>query len=190
MKLLLASLSPRRQELLSQVGLDFTVVASDFAEIAPGSLSPADHAKENACGKALAAARYAAPDAVVLAADTVVALDGVVFGKPKDAADAQNMLEKLSGRTHEVLTGFALAVRGKVFVDVVSTLVTMRHFTAGEIARYVATGEPLDKAGAYGIQGKGALLVQRIEGCYYNVVGLPLVAVFELLKKAGVYFED
>ncbi len=189
MKLILASLSPRRQELLRQVGVKFEVVPSDFEELGASSLAPVDYVKENACGKALAVARKVHADDVVLAADTIVVLDGAILGKPGDEKEAACMLAKLSGRTHEVFTGMAVAFRGRIFTRVEKTDVMMRLLTTREIAVYAATGEPLDKAGAYGIQGKGALLVERIEGCYYNVVGLPLVALLKLFGEAGVRFE-
>ena len=126
-------------------------------------------------------------DEIVIGADTVVAIDEEVFGKPSDAADAGRMLRELSGRRHFVYTGVAVVHGEDVWTEVAATEVVIRILSDEEIAAYVATGEPLDKAGAYAIQGRGALLVERIEGCYTNVVGLPLESLAKLLAKAGVH---
>jgi len=126
------------------------------------------------------------PGEIVIGADTLVVLDGQIFGKPVDADDARRMLTELAGRRHTVFTGVAVILNGQAWTDVATTEVAIRSLTGEEISAYVATGEPLDKAGAYAIQGLGALLVERIEGCYYNVVGLPLVILAKLLEKAGV----
>jgi len=181
-RLILASASPRRRALLEQVGYEFDVRPADEVEgpRLPGE-SPPDYARRSAELKAAAVSREA-PDALVLGADTVVAVGDAVLGKPADAADARRMLADLSGTSHWVHTGISVAVGGEVVgSDVVSTEVFFRALSSEEIADYVATGEPLDKAGAYGIQGRGALLVEKVNGCYFNVVGLPLSRTRELL---------
>lgn len=172
--LILASGSPRRKELLEGTGLPFRVMVSDAEEISTSDASPADVAQQNARIKAEAVAASQEPDAIVIGADTIVVLDGRIFGKPTDAADAARMLRELSGRTHQVITGVCVVRDGasETFAEV--TDVTFRQLDADEIEAYVATGEPLDKAGAYGIQGLGGKLVERIEGDYDNVVGLPV----------------
>jgi len=184
--LVLASASPRRRVLLEQVGLEFRVqpVAGVEDEAAEEGLGPAEHARRSAERKAVAGSR-ACPGALVLGADTVVALGTRMMGKPRGRTEAQEMLQALSGRRHEVHTGVALAYEGRMVVsDVVTTQVSFRRLTAEAIEQYVATGEPMDKAGAYGIQGRGALLVRRINGCYFNVVGLPLSRTHELMAEA------
>jgi septum formation protein len=183
--LVLASASPRRRALLEQAGLTFAVHPVEEAEgpCAEGA-DPRAHALASAEAKARAGS-LARPDALVLGADTVVALDGRALGKPADRADARRMLLALSGRTHEVHTGVALAQGGEVLVtDAVTTRVTFRDLSTDEVEAYLATGEALDKAGAYGIQGRAALLVRAIDGCYFNVVGLPLSRTWELLSQA------
>lgn len=186
--LVLASASPRRAELLRQVGLSFEVQVSNVPEEAdePGR-DAAEVAAEHARQKALAVARQY-PERLVLGADTVVVLDGAVLGKPVDATAAQAMLRRLSGREHEVITAVVLALSDGQCARVVDehaecTRVCFRALSATEIECYVATGEPLDKAGGYGIQGRGALLVRAIEGCYFNVVGLPLSSTWEMLRR-------
>jgi septum formation protein len=179
--LILASASPRRRELLAQAGYSFTVEASSVTEVR--------HGEEDAIRFATRLAREKAedvfarrPSAIVLGADTVVVCDGEVMGKPADAADAARMLSLLSGRTHHVVTGVAVvwgARAAEVAAEV--TQVTMRTLAPEEIAAYVATGEPMDKAGAYAIQGYAARWIPRISGCYFNVVGLPLALVASLL---------
>ncbi|MGB9792483.1 MAG: Maf family protein [Thermacetogeniaceae bacterium] len=186
-EIILASSSPRRAELLRRVGLKFRVVPSDVEERAEDSLDARSLALKLASQKAEAvAARY--PEAIVLAADTVVCCDGEILGKPADWQDAVRMLQLLSGRTHEVSTGVVLRREstGQERREVVTTRVTFRRLSQEEILGYLATGEPFDKAGAYGIQGYGALLVEGIEGCYSNVVGLPLAKVGEMLREFGV----
>lgn len=179
--LILASTSPRRRELLGQLGLPFEVVASRFDEslLSPLGLHPADYVTQLALGKAAeVAARLAAPEAVVVGADTTVVLDGDVLNKPADPDDAARMLRRLSGRTHEVYTGLCLIHGEHIQTAHAVTAVTFAPLSDDTIAAYVATGEPLDKAGAYGIQGQGLGFIPRIDGDYYNVVGLPL----ELLR--------
>lgn len=188
--LVLASRSPRRVELLRQVGLDFEVRLPQAEESgADCSADPAEVVIRHAERKATSVARKS-PERLVLGADTVVVVDGLTMGKPSDAREAKEMLAKLSARTHQVHTGVALAVAdGKgVYVlgsDAVMTEVAFRELAHAEIEEYIATGEPLDKAGAYGIQERGALLVSEIHGCYANVVGLPLSRVGEMLRELG-----
>ncbi|MBK7972406.1 MAG: septum formation inhibitor Maf [Deltaproteobacteria bacterium] len=183
--LVLGSGSPRRRELLTLVGLSFEVHVTDVPEEPLDGEAPGEHARRLARDKARAAS-LAAPRAIALGADTIVVLDGEVLGKPRDAADAVAMLTRLSARPHQVLTGFALAEGGNVRCsDVVRTEVDFRAVSAREIEAYVATGEPLDKAGGYGIQGRAAAFVATIRGSYTNVVGLPLVEVLEALLELG-----
>ncbi|HUO62695.1 MAG TPA: Maf family protein [Terriglobales bacterium] len=186
--LVLASASPRRQELLARLGIPFTVQPSRIPEIHP----PGPHAQAVAAvalDKARAvASRWTAGAAIVLGADTEVVLEGRYLGKPRDAADAIRMLHELSGRTHEVITGVALvaAPSGREETAAVITLVTMVTASDEEIAAYVATGEPLDKAGAYAVQGLGARLVAHVDGCLTNVIGLPVETTRRLLARCGL----
>ncbi len=185
--IILASSSPRRKELLHQIGLDFRVDPADVDErVLPGE-SPEGYAVRVALDKSRVAAAKA-ETGIVIAADTIVVLDNEILGKPADAGDAERMLMKLSGREHRVITGLAVmdAATGKVLTRTSITRVWFRSLAPNEIISYVATGEPLDKAGAYGIQERGALLVDKIDGCYFNVVGLPLSLLGELLRHFGV----
>ncbi len=186
--IILASNSPRRKDLLKQIGVDFTSDPADVDErVMPGE-TPEVYAIRVALDKArVAAARAGA--GIVIAADTIVVLNDEILGKPADAADAVRMLTVLSGRGHEVITGLAVvdAATGRSAVRTSATRVWFRDLSDRELAAYVATGEPLDKAGAYGIQERGALLVERIEGCYSNVVGLPLSLLGEMLREFDVY---
>jgi septum formation protein len=181
--LILASASPRRAELLRQLGLRFQVVTSDVSEFAHEHLSPLELCQLNAHRKARAVAKKL-PDALVLAADTLVFLDDHILGKPADLAEAQRMMERLQGRTHQVVTGVVLihlrAHRERVFA--VSTDVRFRTLTAGQIQNYFAKVNPLDKAGAYAIQEHGDLIVEEISGSYSNVVGLPVERLQEELN--------
>jgi septum formation protein len=183
--LVLASASPRRQELLRSAGISFEVQPADIAEdILPGETAK-NCAERLAREKALAVAGER-PQACVLGADTVVTIDGRILGKPSDADDAARMLRLLSGRQHQVITGVCLVVRGQASVASETTLVTMSEITDTEIADYVATGEPMDKAGAYAIQGIASRWIPRIEGDYSNVVGLPVALVWRMLcEQAG-----
>ena len=177
--LVLASASPRRRHLLAHLGLDFDVVPTDADETWP-DLEPGPAAEEVALRKARAVDR---PGALVLAADTVVVLDGDVLGKPADAAAAAATLRQLSGRTHAVVTGIALSHDGRTATAHETTRVTFADLSNAEIAAYVATGSSLDKAGAYGIQDEGgAFLVAGIDGDYFNVIGLPLRRLYETLR--------
>ena len=184
--IVLASASPRRQELLRQIGCTFRVVVSDAEELSGDSISPDRLAEENARRKAKDVAAKESGNVPVLGADTVVAVDGMIMGKPKDAADAARMLRLLSGRQHFVYTGIALAYKGEVYEDVVRTEVWVDELSEKEIDAYIATGEPMDKAGAYAVQGIAAKFIPRIDGSFSNVVGLPLHAVKELARKAGI----
>lgn len=203
MKLILASHSPRRAELLRQMGLVFQIMASGIEE--SNAVSPyADWVRHIACLKAEVVAeivtgtpeqaeqdqsvRQEGEGPIILAADTIVVKDGQLLGKPADENEAAQMLRFLSGGVHEVMTGLCvLNLQTKqVWQDVERTSVYFRSLTEREISAYIASGEPLDKAGAYGIQGLGGLLVERIEGCYYNVVGLPLVKTMDYLRLCGV----
>ena len=180
----LASASPRRAELLRSAGFTFTVASADIDET-PQPAEPADrYVRRLAEAKARAAAdRH--PGAVVLGADTTVVVDGDILGKPVDAADAAAMLRRLQGRAHEVMTGVAVVAGGQVRVELATTRVWFAVMAEHEIAAYVASGEPMDKAGAYGIQGYGAALIERIEGDFFSVIGLPLRLVLTLLGEAG-----
>lgn len=186
--LVLASASPRRRELLARLGAPFTVRASQILEIHPPG-TPQAAVAAVALDKARKVAReWTAGSAVILGADTEVVLDGRYLGKPLDEADATRMLRELSGRTHEVVTGVALveAPSGREETASVTTRVTMTAASEEEIAAYVATGEPLDKAGAYAVQGEGRRLVAQVDGCLTNVIGLPVDTTRRLLEGWGV----
>ncbi|KHK02191.1 Septum formation protein Maf [Desulfovibrio sp. TomC] len=184
--LILASASPRRRELLGLAGIAFDIVVSPVEEPAPDTGEhPAAYAARMARRKAAAVARQH-PEAVVLGADSVVAVGETILGKPKDAGDALRMLTLLSGRTHQVVTGCALFAPGREpAIFTVSTDVTMLEISQARLAAYVATGEPMDKAGAYAIQGGAAAFVATICGSYTNVVGLPLAEAVEILRTYG-----
>lgn len=184
MKLILASASPRRRRLLEQIGLSFQVIPSHVDEDEIVSHDPLINIQAIAQLKARAVAA-SVEDGIVIGADTQILMDGETLGKPVDEADAARILSKLSGRSHEVITGVALidARTGREETWVETTLVTFRELLEEEISEYVATGEPMGKAGAYGIQGKAAAFVERIEGCYFNVVGLPLAKLSQKLRK-------
>jgi len=188
MKVILASASPRRKELLKQMGIVFDVVPSRSEErIDPGT-APCTVAMELAFQKAMDVAKGINEKAVIIGADTIVVMDDEILGKPKDERTAFRMLLKLQGKTHEVITGLAVIETGsgKWVKDYERTLVRMAHLSEDEINRYIETGEPMDKAGAYGIQGLGGLFVQEIHGCYYNVVGLPIHLLWKILKGMGI----
>jgi len=179
--LILASSSPRRADLLRAAGIPFEIVPVGVDESLLKLEPPGDHVRRLAREKAdVAFANH--PEAVVLAADTIVLVGGEIMGKPRDATDATRMLRLLSGREHEVLTGVAIVARRGAVVEVARTRVWVNPLTDAEIADYVATGEPLDKAGGYGIQGLGSRFIDRIQGSYSNVVGLPVALVYRLLK--------
>jgi septum formation protein len=187
MKLILASSSPRRAEILHSAAIPFTVISSAVDESPIPGESPQDLVLRLAEAKAdLAAARAVGP-AIVLAADTVVTIEGRILGKPHSSDDAHRTLEQLSGRIHSVVTGVALIrlpdAERRVFVE--STLVHFAQLSNEEILRYLATDEPFDKAGSYAIQGRAGRYIPRIEGCYFNVVGLPLARVTQALAELG-----
>ncbi len=187
MRLILASGSPRRAEILRDAGYHFSVLSSAVDETAFPGEAPQDLVLRLAEAKAELAATRAVGAAILIAADTEIVLDGHVFGKPRSSDDARRMLEKLSGRTHAVLTGVCLIrlpdAERISFVE--TTLVTFAPLTDEEITRYLATGEPHDKAGGYAIQGYAARYIPRIEGCYFNVVGLPLARLQQALTELG-----
>ena len=185
MQVVLASASPRRLDLLRQIGLEPIVQPTDFPEEDGAADEAAQIVLANAKGKCGAVVAQRGDEVTVIAADTVVVVDNVILGKPADAASARAMLTRLSGRSHQVMTGVAVCRRGKQLARVCVTDVKFRQLSPGEIDAYVATGEPLDKAGAYGIQGRGAVLVERIDGCYNNVVGLPLSLLYQMLQELG-----
>ena len=184
--LILASKSPRRKELLKQISIPFVVVVSDAEEVSGNSWTPAALVVENAKRKARAVAeKY--PDSPVLGADTVVSSEGKIFGKPKDKDEARKMLTALSGKMHEVTTGLALINRNEIRTTNVTTKVFFDTMTKADIDAYIATDEPMDKAGAYAIQGKAARFIEKIEGSYSNVVGLPLNALIQLGKGLNLF---
>jgi len=179
--LVLASQSPRRAEILRQAGIPFTVRVTQVDETPLLEESPADYVQRLAEMKALAV--EAAQEEIILGADTTVVVGGEMLGKPADDADARRMLEALAGRRHEVLTGICLRRGSDLIRDCAATQVWFTPMTPQEIEAYVASGEPLDKAGAYGIQGLASKFIERIEGCYFNVVGLPVALVYRHLRR-------
>lgn len=183
--LFLASTSPRRRELLQQIGLTFDILKVDVDESVQAGESPADYVRRLALAKAAAGWRQVQGDGLVLAADTTVVIDGEIIGKPESLEHAQSIWRRLSGRQHQVLTAVAVASRDKSQAEVVTTQVRFRELSADEMLAYWRTGEPHDKAGAYGIQGRGALFVAAIDGSYSNVVGLPLTETAQLLAQFG-----
>lgn len=186
MGLILASASPRRRELLEGLGLSFEVRPAAGEERPAPGLDGAQTARALSKAKCLEVAKTASAEDVIIAADTVVVLDGEILGKPRDEADARNMLAALSGREHAVYTGVTVTRNGGFRSDVEETLVRFRALTGAEIEAYLLTGEPMDKAGAYGIQGRAALFVEGIEGDYFNVVGLPLCKLGQMLNELDV----
>lgn len=185
--LILASASPRRQELLSQLGTPFTVLPADIDERHHAGEAPRDYVMRMSRTKAQKVAQQY-PEAWVLGADTIVTIDDRILGKPKDAADAAAMLGSLSGRVHAVMTGLALVQHGRGYaaVETVSTHVYFRTLSEADIATYIAAKKPFDKAGAYAIQDQEGVFVERYEGCYTNVVGLPVKRTAAMLRDAGV----
>ena len=181
--LVLASASPRRRELLAQSGFAFRIEAADIPEDPLPGEDPIAYVTRLARGKAEAVrSRPANASAVVLGADTTVVIDGQILGKPESAADAARMLRLLSGRTHQVITGVSVVSAAQTLTAAEVTAVQFHSLSDEEIADYIATGEPMDKAGAYAIQGRAACWIPRIHGCYFNVVGLPLALVSNLLS--------
>lgn len=187
MNLILASQSPRRRELLGMLGVSFTIHAADVDETMDPALPPEQAVAAVSRRKADAVARLYPPDHLILAADTVVvAPDGQILGKPRDEADAARMLRLLSGQEHQVITAMTLRQGDREICRPVTTAVRFRPLTEGEIAAYIRTGESMDKAGAYAIQGMGSLLIEAIHGDYYTVMGLPLCALGQSLREFGV----
>lgn len=189
--LLLASSSPRRQEFLSQLGLEFQVIAADINETPEPGEEPQSFALRMATAKASQIAETH-PESCVIAADTVVALDQTIFGKPRDRSDALTILKTLQGKTHQVITGFAVLMRRRAIEErgTCTTLVTFDTYTDPILQAYVDSEEPMDKAGAYGIQGKGSFLIRSITGSHSNVVGLPLNTVVRVLLKHNLLQPD
>lgn len=188
-KLVLASGSPRRQELLRRMGIkDFDVRVPDTEENFPQGLSPREVVCYISREKSDAAAALCTDDEIVITADTMVFLDDRRLGKPRDEADALSMLTALQGRRHTVCTGVTVRQGSRILTEAESTEVCFRPATEEELRAYIATGEPMDKAGAYGIQGLGALLVEGIQGDFFNVMGLPILRLSRMLSTFGVTF--
>ena len=186
-RIILASQSPRRRELLSLIGIPHEVRPADLDESLQPGEEPIPHVERLARSKAEAIAERE-PGAVIIAADTIVVLDGEILGKPATPSGAQATLRKLSGRTHTVHTAVAVARNGLTVSGVESVEVTFRPLTRAQIEAYTATGEPMDKAGAYGIQGYGAVIVERVHGDYFAVMGLALGRLVGLLEDVGVQY--
>ena len=181
--LILASQSPRRREMFDRLGLDYKAMTSDADETITESLSPAEYVKTLALRKAKALSSSVSKDDYVIAADTVVALDGEIYGKPIDYADAFRMIASFSGKTHEVYTAFAIVRGERVYAEAVATAVTFRTLSDHEIDYYIQKEAPYDKAGAYGIQELAGIFVEKIEGNFDNVVGLPLCQLEVAMKQ-------
>ena len=184
MQLILASQSPRRRELLGLTGLDFTVRVADIDETMDNTKTPFDEVARVSREKAMAVARK--PDDVVIAADTIVVCEGKVLGKPRNEEDAFRILSLLSGRDHEVMTGMTVLRGDETVTHTEVTKIRFRQLHPDEIRAYIATGEPMDKAGAYGIQGGAALFADQMEGDYYNVMGLPVCRLAMILRSFGL----
>ena len=185
--IVLASRSPRRRELLERIGVtDFSVRVPEVEEYFPEGLTPPEVVAYISREKADAAARLCGPGDIVITADTMVFLDGLRLGKPRDEAHALEMLTALQGRRHTVCTGVTVLQGAKRLTESESTDVYFRPAAEAELRRYIATGEPMDKAGAYGVQGRGALLVERLDGDFFNVMGLPVLRLARMLEKFGV----
>ena len=187
-KIVLASASPRRQELLRRVGIeDFDVRVPEVEETFPEGLTPPEVVSYISREKAEAAAALCAPEEIVITADTMVFLDGQRLGKPRDQADALRMLTALQGRRHTVCTGVTVRRGDRGLTEAESSDVCFRPASREELLAYIRTGEPMDKAGAYGVQGRGALLVERLEGDFFNVMGLPVLRLARMLEAFGVF---
>ena len=186
MKVILASGSPRRRELMEMLGVTVDIIPAKGEEKAPEHVSPAELVMALASAKAHEVGDGRGEDEVIIAADTIVWVNGGVFGKPKSEDEAFSMLSVLSGHTHEVYTGVSVLRGGTEIKEYEMSRVTFRELSPEEIKRYIATGEPMDKAGAYGAQGKGALFVRHIDGDFFNVMGLPLCRLGKMLEKQGV----
>ncbi len=189
-RLILASKSPRRDEILDLAGYAHEVIVSDADESLPRGISASDAAREISRRKAEAVAAETSGDRVIIAADTVVENCGEIYGKPKDAADARRMLERMSGGRHLVHTGVTVTDGAKTVSETVTTEVFMREISPREIDGYIESGAPFDKAGAYGIQGAAGAFVDRLAGDYFNVMGLPLCRISEILSEFGIGLFD
>ena len=188
MPLILASSSPRRKELLKMLGIEFEVIPSFVDEVRFHGESPEDFALRTSAEKALAVARDLASDSVVIGADTIVVVDGEILGKPRHKEEAKSMLGKISGREHRVITAFSI-VKPKTEIlhrEYSESRVKIKALAPWEIEGYIKTGEPMDKAGAYGAQGVGAFMIEEIKGSYTNVIGLPLSHLIDALTKLGI----
>ena len=182
---ILASQSPRRRELLSMLGLQFEIITADIDETMDPDLT-VEQAVAEVCRKKAEAVGRNHPDRLIVAADTIVVVDGKVLGKPRTEDEAKQMLRSLSGRSHTVMTAFCLWQAEKFETHVEHTHLRFRELSDGEINAYVATGSPMDKAGAYGIQDQASIFVEALDGDYYNVMGLPLCALVKCLRRRGV----
>jgi septum formation protein len=187
LRVVLASGSPRRRQLLELIGIQHEVSPSNIDETMRPRETPRGHAQRLAREKATAVAKRN-PDAITIAADTIVVIKGKVLGKPTDTGDARRMLSMLNGREHTVITAVAVARGGKLRSSIEEVGVKFRKLRPDEIEAYIATGEPMDKAGAYGIQGYGATIVERVDGDYFAVMGLPLARLVTLLRAVGVRY--
>lgn len=185
MEIILCSGSPRRKSLLESIGIKFTVYKPNVDESREDNEPPEKYTMRLARSKCEEGMRKY-PDDVIISADTIVVIDREILGKPSDREDALRMLRKLSGRVHEVITAVAICVSGKIIVKAVHTLVKFRALSEREISAYVETGECDDKAGAYAVQGLGSLMIEGINGDYYNVVGLPLCTLGEMMRAEGL----
>lgn len=186
MAIILASKSPRRKELLERMGLEFIVKAPKTDEKMDPFAHPSDEVARISLAKAQAVAAHFKPEDIVIGADTIVVCDGLVMGKPRSESDAFSMLRRLSGRDHQVMTGLTVLGQGRTENLTVTTTLRMRPLSDTEIRNYIATGESLDKAGGYGIQGRAAMFIVGIDGDFYNVMGLPVCTLTTLLRRFGV----
>ena len=182
---ILASQSPRRRELLSMLGLTFDIITADIDETMDAAL-PVDQAVAQVCRRKAEAVAKLHPDRLIVSADTIVVVEGKVLGKPHSEQEAAAMLRSLSGRSHTVMTAFCVWQKGEAETHVEKTDLTFKPLSDEEIAAYIATGSPMDKAGAYGIQDGAAIFVEGLQGDYYNVMGLPLCALTKCLRRRGI----
>lgn len=187
MGIILASTSPRRRELMERMGLDFVVRTAPHDETLNPFNSPADEVARLSMLKAKAVYPHCNDEDIIVAADTIVVCDGLMMGKPRSESEAFSMLRRLSGRDHQVMTGLTVMYGDEVVNTTVTTTLRMRHLSDAEIRAYIATGEPMDKAGAYGIQGKGAAFIEWIKGDYYAVMGLPCCRLNQVLHSFGFF---
>lgn len=186
MAIILASKSPRRQELLARMGLEFTVKASRIDEKMDPFAHPSDEVARISLAKAQAVVGSCNPEDIIISADTIVVCDGLMMGKPHSESEAFSMLRRLSGRDHQVMTGLTVIGGGRTENLTVTTTLRFRALSDQEIRNYIATGEPMDKAGGYGIQGLASMFVVGLDGDYYNVMGLPICTLTVLLRRFGV----